>query len=79
MCRTQASASDLSTYNTFVTQKVSLAKISDDVIACNLWFAPPPQSKILATPMLCVTSFVWVIAYLKTAFHAVAFQAACHQ
>ena len=29
-------------------QKVPLLKISDDVIACDLWFGPP-QSKILAT------------------------------
>ena len=26
----------------FAPQKVPLSKISDDVIACSLWFAPPP-------------------------------------
>ena len=32
-------------------QKVPLLKISDDFIACDFWFDPAPQSKILATPM----------------------------
>ena len=48
---TQPTASDLPIYNLFVSQKVPLWKISDDVIACNLWFWPRPQSKVLATPM----------------------------
>ena len=34
----------------FVPQKVPLLKISDGIIACDLWFEAP-QSKILATPM----------------------------
>ena len=52
MQRIQATASDLPLiYHTFVPQKVPLTKISHDVIACDLWFGPP-QSKILATPML---------------------------
>ena len=51
MCQTQATASDLLIYNTFVLQKASLSTIYGDVIACDLWFGPPPQSKILATPM----------------------------
>ena len=46
----QATASDLPFKDIFVTQKV-LSKISDDVIASDSWFIPPPQSKILATPM----------------------------
>ena len=46
----QATASDLPFYDIFAPQKISFSKISDDVIACNLWFGPP-QSKILATPM----------------------------
>ena len=29
-------------YDIFVTQKVPLSKISDDVIACDLWFGPSP-------------------------------------
>ena len=35
----------------FVSQKVPFLEISDDFIACDLWFGPPPQLKILATPM----------------------------
>ena len=45
-----ATISDLPSY-IFVPQKVSLLKIFDDVIACDLWFGPPCQSKILATPI----------------------------
>ena len=41
-CQNQASASDLPLYDIFAPQKVPLSKISDDVIACDLWFAPPP-------------------------------------
>ena len=47
----QATASDLPFYDIFAPQKITFSKISDDVIACDLWFGPPPQSKILATPM----------------------------
>ena len=43
-------ASDLPFYDIFAPQKITFSKISDDVIACDLWFGPP-QSKILATPM----------------------------
>ena len=37
-------------------KKVPVLKISEDVSACDLWFAPPPppQSKILGTPMLSI-------------------------
>ena len=38
----QVTASDLPFYKTFGPQKVSLLKISDDVIACDLWFGLPP-------------------------------------
>ena len=41
--QTQATASDLPTSIIFVLQKVSLSRISDDVIACDLWFAPSPK------------------------------------
>ena len=34
-----------------IYQKVPFMKIFDDVIACDLCFGPPHQSKILATPM----------------------------
>ena len=47
----KATASDLPLYDIFALQKVPFLKITDDVIACDLWFGPPPQSKILATPM----------------------------
>ena len=45
-----ATISDLPSYDIFVPQTVPLLKIYDDVIACELWFGPPDQSKILATP-----------------------------
>ena len=44
-CQNQASASDLPLYDIFVPQKVFLLKISDDVIACDLWFEPPLNQK----------------------------------
>ena len=34
-------ALDLPFYDIFAPQKVPLLKISDDVITCNMWFAPP--------------------------------------
>ena len=39
---TQATASDIPIYNIFVPQKVPFSKVSDDVIPCDLWFAPHP-------------------------------------
>ena len=56
-CR-RATASDLPLYDIFAPQKVPLLKISDDVIGCDLWFGPPPQSNILATPMKYSISFI---------------------
>ena len=54
-------ASGLPLNDIFAPQKVSVSKISDDVIACDLRFGPP-QSKILATPIvevcLCVRFFL---------------------
>ena len=35
-------ASDLPFYDIFAPQKVTFSKISDDVIAWDLWFGPPP-------------------------------------
>ena len=46
----QATISDLQSYDIFVPQTVPLLKNFDDVISCDLWFGPPYQSKILATP-----------------------------
>ena len=48
---TQITSSGLPFFKTFVPQKVPISKISDDVIAFNLWFGPSPQSKNLAVPM----------------------------
>ena len=39
----RATASDLPLYDIFAPQKVPFLKISDDVIACDLWFGPPPN------------------------------------
>ena len=38
----QATASDLPFYDIFAPQKITFSKISDDVIACDLWFGSPP-------------------------------------
>ena len=35
----------LSLYNIFAPQKVPQLEISDDLIACDLWFAPLPPIK----------------------------------
>ena len=45
MCQHQTTASDLSFYDIFAPTKNFFFKISDDVIACDLWFAAPPPSK----------------------------------
>ena len=42
MCQTRTTTSDLPFYDIFVMQKVPFSQISGDVIACDLWFAPPP-------------------------------------
>ena len=47
----QATISNIPSYDNFAPQKVPLLKIFDDFIACDLWFGPPYQSKILATPI----------------------------
>ena len=38
----QAMASDLPFYHIFAFTKNSSLEVSDDVIACDLWFGPPP-------------------------------------
>ena len=40
--RQQITISDRPSYDIFVPQKLPLWKIYDDVIACDLWFRPPP-------------------------------------
>ena len=40
-CR-QVTASDLLFYDIFALQKVPFLKITDDIIACDLWFGSPP-------------------------------------
>ena len=39
----QTTAFDLSFYDILVPQKVNLSKVSDDVIACDLWIGPAPN------------------------------------
>ena len=55
-CQHQATAFDLPFYDIVASTKNSFFEISDDVIACNLRFGPP-QSKILATPMIVTQKF----------------------
>ena len=58
MCQTRTNTSDLPFCDILVLQKVPFLQISDDIIACDLWFAPPLfQSKILATPMAGMLKF----------------------
>ena len=45
MCQTQGTTIHLPIYNIFVPQKVHVSKISDDVIACDVWFALPSITK----------------------------------
>ena len=40
--------------------KYPFSEIFDDVIACDLWFSPPSQSKILATPPTCSSSMFFL-------------------
>ena len=47
-------ASDLPFYDIFAQQKVPFLKISDDVIACDLWFAPPPPIKNPGYAYVCI-------------------------
>ena len=47
----QTTISDIPSYEIFVPQKVPLLKNFDDVIARDLWFGHPYQSKILAMPI----------------------------
>ena len=42
----QATTSDLSFYDIVSPPKSSSFEVSDDVIACDLWFAPPPPPPI---------------------------------
>ena len=51
-CQHQATTSDLPFCDISAPPKNSSFEVSDDVVACDLWFAPPtPKSKILVTPM----------------------------
>ena len=45
-----ATISNLPSYDIFVPQTVSLLKVFDDVIACDLWFGPPNQGRVKAAP-----------------------------
>ena len=41
-CQHHATVSDLPFYDIFATHKNSSVEVSDHVIACDLWFEPPP-------------------------------------
>ena len=65
-CR-QAAISDLPSYDIFVPQKVSLLKIFDDVIACDLWFRPPNQKFWLRLRVgNCLKNFFEDLFFLKS-------------
>ena len=55
-CQQQALDLDLPFYDIFAPQKVPFLKISDDIIACNLWFGPSPQSQTVAMPMVTMVT-----------------------
>ena len=44
-CQHQVKASDLPHYDIFAPTKNSSFEVSDDVIACDLWFGSPPNQK----------------------------------
>ena len=62
----RATASDLPFNDIFAPQKVPFLKIYDDVIACDLWFGPRPQSKILATSMLAMRVPTFLLGYFQS-------------
>ena len=51
-CQLQATASDLPFHNIFAPTNNFSFEVSGDVIPCDLWFGPLPQSKILSTSMM---------------------------
>ena len=56
-------ASDLPFYDIFAPQKIPFSKILDNVIACDLWFAPSPPNQ---ESWLCLCCSHRVIRLLKT-------------
>ena len=52
-CQHQVKASDLSHYDIFAPTKNSSFEVSDDVIACDLWFGSPPPSNQKSWLCLC--------------------------
>ena len=51
-CQHQTTAFDLPFYDIFTPTKNSSFEVSDDVIASNLWFAPPPIKNLGYTYMM---------------------------
>ena len=71
--QTPATALDLPFYNIFAPQKMPLLKISDDIIACNLWFCHPHSQKSwlrlwLYLPPVTVTTDVIGQFYVRLFF-----------
>ena len=66
-------ASNLPFYDIFIPQKVPLSKISDDVIACDWWFAPP-QLKILAKPMFETLQTLVLLTTQLVSFQSLGYQ-----
>ena len=63
----QATTSDLPFYDIFAPPKNSSFEVSDDVIACDLWFAPPPI-KIPGYAYDSGTRFSTCFFFFSTAF-----------
>ena len=55
-------------YNIFVLQKVPRSKISDDVTACDLWFAPSPTTKNPGYANGCTAQLTFRKYSLKASF-----------
>ena len=64
----QATASDLQFYDIFALQKVPFFKILMMSLHVICGLAPPPQSKILATPMRHGTSDFIVLSEFRTLY-----------
>ena len=64
MCQHQATASDLRSYDTFAPTKNSSFEVSDDVIARDLWFAPPPPIKNPMAGDAKNLQAQWVVVFL---------------
>ena len=55
-CQHQATASDFPFHDIFAPTKNSSFKVSDDVIACDLWFTSPPTNQKSRLRLCCTGS-----------------------